>query len=1536
MRPVRVLGAIAVSALLLACSDQGTRAPGAPPPKSEPQPVAPAPPAQEPELPLTAERDADGNRVDDVLDQQLARAQGNPQDMARQAPLQVVLKQAVQQGDLDDFVAEGGKLRYVFRELSYGWTGSLPLEKLPRLTARLGGKLHLLAAPRSVVPFMDEATRTGRIRGIWASGFAGNVSGYSGNPNITVAVLDTGVDSSHTDLSGRLQGFKDYTTDAAVSARDVEGHGTHVTSIAVGTGAAFGAASGTLKFTQSGSLTGIPSGSFLSGTIHTPTYLGSGASLNVSVGATFLGGASTTLHALYAPDASQAYTSFGNVSGTSPLSLSNQNGGVAGMIFQGGLIQSTPANVTSFAVTNSVSNYPGVGDGFNSLRGVAPTCKYFGAKVFLDDATGTSLDIQEALDDVVSRKVADNIKVANLSLGVSGSGTDTVVRAAVNTAVDAGVVVVVAAGNDGPSTTMGDPGRASKVITVGASNDVNELTTYTSLGPSAPGADEDTKPDVLAPGGSFYRSGILAADSNTNDGNSKGFGDLVANDYSSLQGTSMATPFVSGSIALMIDALQQSGTTWNFGSSTQPLFVKMLLGASATEINASREQASANSPTLGRATTPKDRFEGYGIINPDAAIEALVQNFSSPVSGSVSNVAPARLEWERRAWGRKLGLVNGSVVTFNLTVPATADYDLYLYAGSPDAKGNPVLRASSVKAGNDSDESISFTSSATETAYVFVKRVSGYGSFTLTGSNTNHCGDGDLDAGEVCDPAMVASTTCCTSTCSAVANNTSCSDGDKCTQTDKCQAGVCVGSNPVSCKALDQCHDVGVCDSATGSCSTPKKAENTSCDDNDKCTQTDKCVSGVCTGSNPVSCSASDQCHDVGTCDAATGKCSDPKKAENTGCNDNDKCTQTDKCVSGVCTGTNPVSCAASDQCHGVGTCDSATGTCSNPKKADNTSCNDGDKCTSSDTCQAGVCTGGTATACTASDQCHDAGTCDAATGTCSNPAKPDDTACNDGSKCTQSDTCQAGVCTGASAITCTASDQCHSAGTCDAATGVCSNPKKADKTACDDGNACTQTDTCQAGVCTGASPITCTASDQCHSAGTCDAATGLCSNPAKTNGSACNDGSKCTRTDTCQAGVCSGANPVTCAALDQCHDAGTCDGATGACSNPAKSNGATCDDGNACTRTDTCQAGACQGASPVVCAAVDECHQAGVCDTATGACSNPAKVNGSPCDDGDACSQTDTCQGGTCTGKNPVICPAPDQCHDAGSCDGASGVCSNPAKPNGSACNDGNTCTRSDSCQAGVCVGSSPVVCVASDQCHDAGVCDTLTGACSNPQKADGAACDDGDGCTQTDSCTAGACSGTNPVVCTALDQCHVAGSCDQTSGVCSNPSVGDGTACSDGDDCTAGDACENGVCVAGKELGCAGGAGGSVGSGGTANGGAAPGGNGGAASGGNAGTAPGGTASGGGASSGSAAAGSSGSESSAAGAPSEPSSSGGAPADPEPSQAGTAALPDAAAARQSSGCGCQVPGTPTPSGAAWLAAGALVVALRRRRAAA
>ncbi len=201
---------------------------------------------------------------------------------------------------------------------------------------------------------------------------------------------------------------------------------------------------------------------------------------------------------------------------------------------------------------------------------------------------------------------------------------------------------------------------------------------------------------------------------------------------------------------------------------------------------------------------------------------------------------------------------------------------------------------------------------------------------------------------------------------------------------------------------------------------------------------------------------------------------------------------------------------------------------------------------------------------------------------------------------------------------------------------------------------------------------------------------------------------------------------------------------------------GTPCDDGNACTRRDTCAGGACVGSDPVTCSAVDACHEAGTCDPATGACSSPPRPDGTACDDGNACTLLDACAGGACVGSDAVTCSAVDACHEAGTCDPATGACSSPPRPDGTACDDGNACTLLDACAGGACVGSDPVTCSAVDACHEAGTCDPATGACSSPPRPDGTACEDGNACTQGDACQGGACvSGTSTCTNTAPHAC-------------------------------------------------------------------------------------------------------------------------------------------------------------------------------------
>ena len=107
----------------------------------------------------------------------------------------------------------------------------------------------------------------------------------------------------------------------------------------------------------------------------------------------------------------------------------------------------------------------------------------------------------------------------------------------------------------------------------------------------------------------------------------------------------------------------------------------------------------------------------------------------------------------------------------------------------------------------------------------------------------------------------------------------------------------------VTCTASDEGHGVGVCTPLTGSCSDPNLADRTACVDGDPATTSDQCTAGVCGGVDLcafVTCTASDQCHDVGVCAPLTGSCSDPNLADGTACVDCDPATTSDQFTAGV------------------------------------------------------------------------------------------------------------------------------------------------------------------------------------------------------------------------------------------------------------------------------------------------------------------------------------------------------------------------------------------------------------------------------------------------------------------------------------------------------------------------------------------------------------------------------------------------------------------------------------------------------------
>jgi MYXO-CTERM domain-containing protein len=169
---------------------------------------------------------------------------------------------------------------------------------------------------------------------------------------------------------------------------------------------------------------------------------------------------------------------------------------------------------------------------------------------------------------------------------------------------------------------------------------------------------------------------------------------------------------------------------------------------------------------------------------------------------------------------------------------------------------------------------------------------------------------------------------------------------------------------------------------------------------------------------------------------------------------------------------------------------------------------------------------------------------------------------------------------------------------------------------------------------------VQCTSSSQCigpqvclkTNVGATDDTCGAnpCGNGTLDAGEQCDDGANNGTAGSCCSATCTfrAAAQVCRAAANGCDAAETCTGSSSTCPADAKQpNDTPCNDGNPCTTGDVCTAGACGGA-PKVCAPQDECHDAGTCDAVSGACSNPAKGNGTPCSIG-------TCQSGVCTGTS-------------------------------------------------------------------------------------------------------------------------------------------------------------------------------------------------------------------------------------------------------------------------------------------------------------
>jgi len=211
----------------------------------------------------------------------------------------------------------------------------------------------------------------------------------------------------------------------------------------------------------------------------------------------------------------------------------------------------------------------GLGNGYQAgYAGTAPNVNLVNLRVLDQYGFGTDSQVIAAIQQAIALQSIYNIRVINMSLGrpVFESYTLDPVDQAVEAAWKAGIVVVVAAGNNGRYAatngyaTIGAPGNDPAVITVGATLTLGTATrvddtiaSYSSKGPTA--IDHIVKPDLVAPGNRLVS---LRAAGSTLDAtrpqnqvapSSPSYGKAA---YFVLSGTSMSTPVVSGAAALML------------------------------------------------------------------------------------------------------------------------------------------------------------------------------------------------------------------------------------------------------------------------------------------------------------------------------------------------------------------------------------------------------------------------------------------------------------------------------------------------------------------------------------------------------------------------------------------------------------------------------------------------------------------------------------------------------------------------------------------------------------------------------------------------------------------------------------------------------------------------------------------------------------------------------------------------------------------------------------------------------------------------
>lgn len=182
------------------------------------------------------------------------------------------------------------------------------------------------------------------------------------------------------------------------------------------------------------------------------------------------------------------------------------------------------------------------GSGFScrgEYRGINPDAGIIGIKALNQKGSGKTHYVLQALEYILKNKERHNIRIVNISIGGSDDYKDLDNLAlidGVEMAWENGLVVVAAAGNNGPDAgTITAPGVSRKIITVGSSDDIKGTNRHVSYSGRGPTCHCIIKPDILCAGSK------IPSLANSNLG------------YVIKSGTSMSTPIISGAVSLLLE-----------------------------------------------------------------------------------------------------------------------------------------------------------------------------------------------------------------------------------------------------------------------------------------------------------------------------------------------------------------------------------------------------------------------------------------------------------------------------------------------------------------------------------------------------------------------------------------------------------------------------------------------------------------------------------------------------------------------------------------------------------------------------------------------------------------------------------------------------------------------------------------------------------------------------------------------------------------------------------------------------------------------